>query len=111
MKSRKNAMLSQRMGMDALKRVENLLKSGNMINLELLIAEEKTFLGGIRPVSFSECLGPVQDSSILLIYVCKKIRSKMNIGAKEAVYQLHLQDRCKTVLRNCLGLTQKQRVL
>ena len=36
-----------------------------MSNLELLVEEEKAFLRGIRPLSFKECLGPVQDSSIL----------------------------------------------
>ena len=53
------------MELGVLNEVENLLKSGCMTNLELLVEEEKTFLGGIRPVSFSDCLGLVQDSSIL----------------------------------------------
>ena len=39
--------------MNVLKRDENLLKSGYMANLGLLVEDEKTFLGGIRPVSFS----------------------------------------------------------
>ena len=51
--------------MDVLKRAENLLKSGYIANLELLVEAEKTFLGGIRAVSFCECLSSVQDSSIL----------------------------------------------
>ena len=54
--------------MDVLKRVEDLLKSGDVTNLELLVEEEKTFFGGFRPVSFGhwrQCLGPRKDSSML----------------------------------------------
>ena len=51
--------------MDALKRVENVLKSVDVTNLELLVEEEKTFLSGIRPVSFDECLDPAKVSSLL----------------------------------------------
>ena len=36
-----------------------------MTNLVQVVEEEKKFLGGIRPVSFSDCLGTVQDSSLL----------------------------------------------
>ena len=44
------------MVLDVLKRVENLLKSGYMMtNLEILVEEEKSFLGSIRPVSFGKC--------------------------------------------------------
>ena len=35
--------------MDVLKRVEDLLKSGDVTTLELLVEEEKTFFGGFRP--------------------------------------------------------------
>ena len=62
---RKNVLFTQRMEMDILQREENLLKSGYMTNLEILVEKEKKFWGGIRPVSFSECLGPVHDSSTL----------------------------------------------
>ena len=51
--------------MDVLKRVEDLLKSGDVTNLELLVEEEKTFFGGFRPLSFGQCLGPRRDSSML----------------------------------------------
>ena len=51
--------------MDVLKRVEDLLKSGDVTNLELLVEEEKTFFGGFRPLSFVQCLGPGKDSSML----------------------------------------------
>ena len=51
--------------MDVLKRVEDLLKSGDVTTLELLVEEEKTFFGGFRPVSFGQCLGPREDSSML----------------------------------------------
>ena len=47
------------------KRVEDLLKSGDVTNLELLVEEEKTFFGGFRPVSFVQCPGPRKDSSML----------------------------------------------
>ena len=42
-----------------------MLKSGDVTNLELLFEEEKTFVGGFRPVSFAQCLGPRKDSSML----------------------------------------------
>ena len=51
--------------MDVLKRVEDLLKSGDVTNLELLVEEEKTFFGGFRPVSFVQCLGPGAQLGIL----------------------------------------------
>ena len=53
--------------MDVVKRVEDLLKPGDVTNLELLVEEEKTFfgVGGFRPVSFVQCLGPRKDSSML----------------------------------------------
>ena len=50
--------------MDVLKRVEDLLKSGDVTNLELLVEEEKTFFGGFRPVSFVQCLGPSMECMI-----------------------------------------------
>ena len=49
--------------MDVLKRVEDLLKSGDVTNLELLVEEEKVFFGGFRPVSFGQCLGPSLSAS------------------------------------------------
>ena len=51
--------------MDVLKRVQNLLKSGDVTNLELLVEEEKTFFSRFRPVPFGQCLGPGKDSSML----------------------------------------------
>ena len=51
--------------MDVLKRAEDLLKSGDVTNLELLVEEEKMFFGGLRPLSFVQCLGPTKDSSML----------------------------------------------
>ena len=35
--------------MDVLKRVEDLLKSGDVTNLELLVEEEKSFLVALGP--------------------------------------------------------------
>ena len=51
--------------MDVLKRVEDLLKSGDVTNLELLVVKEKTFFGSFRPLSFVQCLGLRKDSSML----------------------------------------------
>ena len=62
------------MGMDVLKRVGNLLELEDVTILELLVEEEKTFLAGIRPVSFGDCLGPEKDCSILQIHVYMKMR-------------------------------------
>ena len=42
-----------------------MIKSGDVTNLELLVQEKKTCFGGFRPVSFSQCLGPAKDSSML----------------------------------------------
>ena len=65
--------------MDVLKRVEDLLKSGDVTNLELLVEEEKMFCGGFRAVSFVQCLG----SRPWERHVRIKIRSKRNIGPKK----------------------------
>ena len=61
------------MGVDVLKRVGNLLDL-DVTNLDLLVEEEKTFLAGIMPVSFGDCLGPEKDYSILQIHVYMKMR-------------------------------------
>ena len=71
--------------MDILKRVEYLIKSGDVANLELLVKKEKTSLGDMKPFSFGEFLGLMKDSSADLL-LPENIRSQLHVGAKEEVY-------------------------
>ena len=71
--------------MAVLIRVQNLIRSGDVANLELLAKEKRTSLGDIKPIYFGDCLGLINDLSADLL-LPKSTRSQMNVGAKEAVY-------------------------
>ena len=78
-------LLLKKFEMDVLKQVEQLIKSGDVANLELWERKKKASLGDIKPVTFDEYIGLVKDSAADFL-LPESIRSQMSVGAKEAVY-------------------------